>query len=429
VVAVAGEAGIGKTTLVRRFVEEADAGLRVVWAGCDDLSVPEPLAPIRDIARQADGGLAAAVEGGQPREIGRALREELVRVAPSLCVVEDCHWADEATLDVLSYVARRIAGTPSVLLVTFRDDELGGDHRLRAVVGSIPPVDLVRVQLEPLSRMAVQGAPMLSITPARPRTPRVLFVAVVAVATMVVVPSLAHGATLQQEGRTPHRLLLQADPGETNLVSVEGSNSVVIRDDGAPITVAGVPTCMPLDTHAVSCSAVRHVELDLNDGPDVAVIATPREVEVEGGNGPDRYVALAGDWSSRVDFDGGIGMDVANYFFTTTGVRVSVDLSAGDGRPGDDDRIRRNVESVFGSTFDDVLAGGPDPEHLRGFDGDDQITGGPGEDVLSGGEGNDRMDARDDEPDAVDCGGQLLDRAAVDFDADASITGCAEVTF
>jgi DNA-binding CsgD family transcriptional regulator/tetratricopeptide (TPR) repeat protein len=155
VVAVAGEAGVGKTTLVRRLVDQADVGLRVVWAGCDDLTVPEPLAPIRDIAGQAAGALAAAVDGGQPREIGRALREELVRVAPSLCVVEDCHWADEATLDVLSYVARRIAGTGSVLLVTFRDDELGGDHRLRAVVGSIPPADLVRVQLEPLSRVAV----------------------------------------------------------------------------------------------------------------------------------------------------------------------------------------------------------------------------------------------------------------------------------
>ena len=48
--AVAGEAGVGKTTLARRFVEEGDAGLGVLWAGCDDLTVPEPLAPIRDVA-------------------------------------------------------------------------------------------------------------------------------------------------------------------------------------------------------------------------------------------------------------------------------------------------------------------------------------------------------------------------------------------
>ena len=155
VVAVAGEAGVGKTTLVRRFVEEADAGLRVLWAGCDDLTVPEPLAPIRDVAADVGGVLAAAVDGGQPRQIGRALWDELARAEPSLCVVEDCHWADEATLDVLSYVGRRIGATRSVLLVTFRDDALGADDRLRVMVGSMPSADLVRVQLERLSRVAV----------------------------------------------------------------------------------------------------------------------------------------------------------------------------------------------------------------------------------------------------------------------------------
>ena len=257
--------------------------------------------------------------------------------------------------------------------------------------------------------------------------PHIHLVAALAVAAAVALPSVAHGATVHQDGRTPHRVLLQADPGETNLVSVEGSNSVVIRDDGTPIKVAGVPTCMPLDPHTVSCAAVRRVELDLGDGPDVAAIATPREVEIEGGNGPDRYVALANDWPSRVDFSGGIGRDVANYFFATAGVGVSVDLSAGDGRPGDDDRIRGTVESVFGSAFGDTLAGGRHAERLLGLDGDDQITGGAGQDVLSGGPGNDSIDARDGEADTVDCGGWALDRAAVDIDAEASITGCAEV--
>ena len=194
--------------------------------------------------------------------------------------------------------------------------------------------------------------------------PRIPLVAAVAMAAAFAVPSVAHGATLHQDGRTPHKLLLQDELGETNLVSVEGSHGVVIRDLNAPITLAGVPTCMPLDARAVSCSAVRRIELDLGDGPDNARIATPHEVEIEGGAGNDRYVAHATDGPSRVDFDGGIGTDVANYFFATTGVRVSVDLSAGDGRPGDDDRIRRNVETVFGSTFADVLAGGPDAEHL-----------------------------------------------------------------
>ena len=258
--------------------------------------------------------------------------------------------------------------------------------------------------------------------------PRTLTVAAVAVVAAFAVPSVAHGATIHQDGRTPHKVLLQAEPGETNLVSVEGSRGVVIRDDGgAPITLAGVPTCMPLDAYAVSCSAVRRIELDLNDGPDVAVIGTPREVSVEGGAGNDRYVALATDAPSRVDFDGGIGLDVANYGFATAGVHVSVDLEAGDGRPGDDDLIRRDVESVLGSQFADVLTGSHRTVQLHGLDGDDEITGGTGEELLFGGPGNDRIDARDGAPDAVDCGGWLLDWAAVDLDAEASITGCAEI--
>jgi Ca2+-binding RTX toxin-like protein len=128
-----------------------------------------------------------------------------------------------------------------------------------------------------------------------------------------------------------------------------------------------------------------------------------------------------------VDFDGGIGMDTANYVYATTGVNVSVDLSAGDGRPGDDDRIGHTVETVLGSDFDDVITGSRYAEHLVGGEGDDQITGDAGEDVLSGGRGNDRIDARDAGPDTVDCGGQELDWAAVDIDTEASITGCAEV--
>jgi predicted ATPase len=154
VVVVAGEAGIGKTTLVRRYAERAGPGLRVVWGACDDLTVPEPLGPIHDLAGQLGPRLETALD--DRRGIGRALRQELAEEVPTLCVVEDCHWADEATLDAIAFVARRAGGGGFVLLLTFRDDEVDAGHRLRAVVGSIPPEDLVRIQLEPLSRAAVE---------------------------------------------------------------------------------------------------------------------------------------------------------------------------------------------------------------------------------------------------------------------------------
>lgn len=258
--------------------------------------------------------------------------------------------------------------------------------------------------------------------------PRILILAAVSVAAAVAMPSVAHGATVYQEGRPVSGLLVQADPGEGNLISVTGSRALVIRDDGAPLKLSGgARTCKRLDARAVRCKPLHRMDLDLQDGPDVAVIDTPHPVSVEGGNGPDRYVALASASPSRVDFDGGIGTDVANYGFATAGVRVSVDLAAGDGRPGDDDRIRNTVESVIGSPFADVLTAGRFAAHLAGADGDDQITGGTGEDVLSGGPGNDRIDARDEGPDAVDCGGQAFDWAAIDIDTETSIAGCAEV--
>jgi len=252
---------------------------------------------------------------------------------------------------------------------------------------------------------------------------RILLVAAV-LAVAVILPSAAQAATIYPDGRTPHRLYVYAEPGETNLVTVSGDKSVVIRDDGTPLKIDGVATCMPLDTHTVSCSAVRRIELNLHNGPDVAVIGTPHEVELDTGIGQDRYVALATDAPSRVDFEGGPGIDVANYFFATEGVRVTTDGSEGSGRPGDLDRIRRSVETVFGSQYDDVLHGGPrDAQSLLGFDGDDQITGGPGQDVLSGGAGNDRIDALDGELDSIDCGGGLLEVLLADA-AEVSIAGC-----
>ena len=257
---------------------------------------------------------------------------------------------------------------------------------------------------------------------------RILLLAAVSITAAVALPSVAQGATVYQEGRPASGLLVQADPGETNLISVKGSMFLEIRDEGTPLKLSGgAMKCKRLDAHAVRCKPLHRLDLDLQDGPDVAVVDTPHAVEIEGGNGPDRYVAVATDAPSRVDFDGGIGFDVANYGFATTGVNVSLDTPDGDGRPGDDDHIRRDVEGVIGSPFDDVLTGSRYAQHLTGGDGDDRITGGAGEDLLSGGPGNDRIDARDGEADAVDCGGWLLDWAAVDLGVDAPITGCAEV--
>jgi DNA-binding CsgD family transcriptional regulator len=153
-VLVAGEAGVGKTALVRAFT--ADADTPVLAGACDSLFAPRPLAPVADVAAQVGGELEELVERGAPAyEVLTVLLSELRRT-PAVLVLEDLHWADEATLDLVRLLARRIHGTRSLVVGTYRDDELGPTHPLRIVVGAIVAEDRVsRLRLPPLSAEAV----------------------------------------------------------------------------------------------------------------------------------------------------------------------------------------------------------------------------------------------------------------------------------
>jgi DNA-binding CsgD family transcriptional regulator/tetratricopeptide (TPR) repeat protein len=157
---VSGEAGIGKTTLVESFcarVRERRAHARVLWGACDALFTPRPLGPLLDIARQAQGALRELGRSGADREkLFNALLDELSRASsPTIVVFEDVHWADEATLDLLKFVARRVRTTAALLILTFRDDEVDAAHPLRRLLGELPPASVRRIPLPPLSASAV----------------------------------------------------------------------------------------------------------------------------------------------------------------------------------------------------------------------------------------------------------------------------------
>jgi DNA-binding CsgD family transcriptional regulator/tetratricopeptide (TPR) repeat protein len=155
VVLVYGEAGIGKTALVRRFCSRAGRSVRVLWATCDPLFTPRPLGPLFDIARLVEGELREQVEaGGQPHEVARSLMDELDGRS-SVMVVEDLHWADEATLDVLRLCARRIDSVPALLVLTYRDDGLRPSHPLRSMLGELSGAMSARHELPRLSETAV----------------------------------------------------------------------------------------------------------------------------------------------------------------------------------------------------------------------------------------------------------------------------------
>ncbi len=138
---VVGEAGIGKTALVRAFCS-AHPELRVLWGACDALYTPRPLGPLIDMA---DDLAAPLGPDPVPSLVVQALVRELD--APSIVVLEDLHWADEATLDVLRLLARRIETLPVLLVATYRDDELDPSHPLRILLGELTSRTADRIRL------------------------------------------------------------------------------------------------------------------------------------------------------------------------------------------------------------------------------------------------------------------------------------------
>jgi predicted ATPase len=157
VVLVSGESGVGKTALLRRFAEQCAGSARVLWGGCDPLFTPRPLGPLLDVAESVGGDLAQVVEGPVlPHELVAALARELQARAPTVLVLEDLHWADEATLDVLRLLARRVATVPSLIVASYRDDEFASTHPLRIVLGELATNRAIRrLKLAALSPAAV----------------------------------------------------------------------------------------------------------------------------------------------------------------------------------------------------------------------------------------------------------------------------------
>jgi ATP/maltotriose-dependent transcriptional regulator MalT len=153
---LAGEAGVGKTVLLRRFCARHE-GVRVLWGECDGLFTLSPLGPLVDIAEVTNGELAGRVaESAPPHAVAAALLRELAGRQPAIVVFEDVHWADVATLDVLRLLSRRISSVPALVVASYRDDELDRGHPLRIALGELSRREATdRLRLVPLSRDAV----------------------------------------------------------------------------------------------------------------------------------------------------------------------------------------------------------------------------------------------------------------------------------
>ncbi|ULQ51988.1 AAA family ATPase [Flavihumibacter fluvii] len=153
-----GEPGIGKTALVKAFLSQVEQESIQYTGACDSLFTPRPLAPLYDLALQNKEAWAQKIHSSLPRaELFTTVMQELSsKSKPVILVFEDIHWADEATLDFVKFLSRRISRMKCLFILTCRDDEVSRQHSIRNVLGDLAPDTYTRTTLTPLSRQAVQ---------------------------------------------------------------------------------------------------------------------------------------------------------------------------------------------------------------------------------------------------------------------------------
>jgi DNA-binding CsgD family transcriptional regulator/tetratricopeptide (TPR) repeat protein len=158
-VLIAGEAGAGKSVLVERFQRDLPDAIWS-WGACDGLSTPRPLAPLFDLARDLGGALEDLCHGQPERDelFAALLRQVTGDDRLNVIVIEDIHWADEATLDLMRFLTRRIRAASVLVIATFRDDWLAPSSPLRLALGDLAARRWTRrLELPPLSVEAVQA--------------------------------------------------------------------------------------------------------------------------------------------------------------------------------------------------------------------------------------------------------------------------------
>lgn len=157
-VMISGEAGAGKTSLVRQFLHGLGNRVTTLTAACEPLPTPTPLGPIRDLAPALRLQIEPDVPHHDERDtLARAMLAALAnRRQPTVIAIEDAHWADGASLDLLRFLGRRLDRLPVLFLVTYRDDEIGAQHPLRLLLGDLTTTPNVRrLQVPLLSPEAV----------------------------------------------------------------------------------------------------------------------------------------------------------------------------------------------------------------------------------------------------------------------------------
>ena len=217
-VLVGGEAGVGKTSLLQELCDRRRGAVRILWGSCEPLVTPGPLGPFFDVAQAVGGEFEEAVSSeARPHVIAAALVRELARQRPAVVVIEDLHWGDEATLDVMRLLGRRLGGVSALVVATYRDDELDRLHPLTLALGDLATVaGVTRMRISPLSEAAVRRLAVDAEVDAeelyRQTGGNPFFVTEVLAAGTLAVPATVRDAVMARAARLspPARALLEA---------------------------------------------------------------------------------------------------------------------------------------------------------------------------------------------------------------------------
>jgi hypothetical protein len=154
-VIVRGEAGIGKTSLLGEFAHRQEDDCRVLSGACSHLATPMPLEPFWDMT-DIESGIATALSSHDVHGLYRELHRMFDRrTRPTVLIIDDIHWSDQATLDIVRRLGRRVGELHGALVVSFRDEEVVLDHPVQRVVGELPPASTVHIKLRPLTEESV----------------------------------------------------------------------------------------------------------------------------------------------------------------------------------------------------------------------------------------------------------------------------------
>jgi len=143
---VSGEAGVGKTAMLHRFLQQARTeGARVLSGECTEIDARRPFGPFMDVARAANRVASLPTADKETAGADRyrlysafaSLLGDLARERPTVIVIEDLHWADEASLELFPHLARKLRDVPLLLVGTYRSDELHRRHPLRPVLAEL----------------------------------------------------------------------------------------------------------------------------------------------------------------------------------------------------------------------------------------------------------------------------------------------------